>query len=691
MHKAPPQKLNSLFHGSIFTGQKENVSWNKTATPQFSTSSFFDLSRIFWGILASLGLGFAIAAYQNIVHAEEKKEDSVAIDRKLPEWTASAQNNIDIVWKEQPNSNPNAVFIEESINLQTHTQFYRYVRYVDDADDLEDFNLPSFDPTVQTCTVHSLNVISKKGKEDRLSPTAIKLKTHEEDDFIDEGEKGIEVSLDNLQEGDMVEISFSIQGEHKRPSPLFSGAARANDAEQSVYRIVTGSQRSLSFKAFNTSALPKKERLSDTLDAYTWQPPRASYNYENYQPMWYDSKPRLEVSEFKNWNEVVKAQLPLFTLPKDFVPTDEMKTLVTKWKEESKGDPYVAATLALTFVQDEIEFENDRGGKWNFTPFPPEGTMSVRYGNCRDKSLLLHTLLGMMGINSQLALTDFDENPKLPESLPGYHVFDHTLLRISIEGKHYWVEPIDDHRGGDIKTRPFSGYEYALVLDPTTNDLTPCPPNKEMLAKTVIETAVKVDTTAQKVFFSCSTHMFGAYADAMRSDIEDFKEAKTAFSSSFLPHLNNGKYTIEKQHPIDISDDRHSNELILRQRYDLLPVGLDKEFELTPSSFTQKLREDYYGAEKRTAPFKLPSGGLKEVITIEGTTIAPLPSSRRFGNDFMRYTEEATQNGDQTKLTREVEYLKGYFPAKSKLEYAKMLGQIRTTSPIIKHRFGRTF
>ncbi len=415
--------------------------------------------------------------------------------------------------------------------------------------------------------------------------------------------------------------------------------------------------------------------------AYTWE-------LSNTGDLDEEESPRVEISEYKNWNEVVQEHLPLYTLPQDFKPSEEMEKLVQKWKGESKGDLYAAANLALEFVQDEIIYgdHEKEGSQWEFTPFPPEGTLGSKIGNCRDKSFLLHAFLRMMDIDSQIALTDSDEIPELTDNLPGPHMFDHTILRIAIEGKYYWVEPIDRRQGGDLKTKSFPGFGHALVLDRAMQGLIPCSSNKQSTG-TFVETAIKADTAAQKVFLTYATHFSGNYADGMREEINFFKNREASFQSSYLPSPRNGKYLLENTHPVEISDDRKKNIVVLKQQFDLLPIeeGDERVVELAPAHLMRTLRR---GEHSYDEPLRLPSGGTKEEMLVEGMS-SPEIRNVQLSNDFMRYQIATAQEGERTKYSMETEYFTGSVPAKNHMDYVKMLGQIKSSAPLVRYSFSR--
>ena len=68
-----------------------------------------------------------------------------------------------------------------------------------------------------------------------------------------------------------------------------------------------------------------------------------------------------------------------------------MKALIEQWKDSatSKSD---LALMALRFVQDEVRYLSISEGSKGWQPAHPTLTFERRFGDCKDKSFLLHAL-----------------------------------------------------------------------------------------------------------------------------------------------------------------------------------------------------------------------------------------------------------------------------------------------------------
>jgi transglutaminase-like putative cysteine protease len=99
----------------------------------------------------------------------------------------------------------------------------------------------------------------------------------------------------------------------------------------------------------------------------------------------------MEVSDLGNWSDVVRGVAPLFAVKERMSP--ELATVVSDIRGAG-GTPAEQALRALQFVQDEIRYVSISIGRGAYQPASPGKVLSRRYGDCKDKSLLLATICG---------------------------------------------------------------------------------------------------------------------------------------------------------------------------------------------------------------------------------------------------------------------------------------------------------
>src|SRR6185369_15081757 len=100
--------------------------------------------------------------------------------------------------------------------------------------------------------------------------------------------------------------------------------------------------------------------------------------------------PLIEVTEFEKWDQVKEWARKVF----DIHSFD--KSLIAKKAAEiaeQYPDKKMQLVAALRFVQDQVRYYGIEIGVNAIKPHTPDFTLRNRFGDCKDKSLLLCTLL----------------------------------------------------------------------------------------------------------------------------------------------------------------------------------------------------------------------------------------------------------------------------------------------------------
>ncbi len=150
----------------------------------------------------------------------------------------------------------------------------------------------------------------------------------------------------------------------------------------------------------------------------------AEINADRLAPADYTAFRILQFSEFMGWDDVVNWARDLFQA--DAPASDEVRRIVDKLRELPTAEERVAA--ALEFVQSEIRYFSVALGESSHRPTQPNVVIGRRYGDCKDKSFLLITLLKELGIRSDPVLLKIGIRKGFDKLLPSPYVFDHVIV-----------------------------------------------------------------------------------------------------------------------------------------------------------------------------------------------------------------------------------------------------------------------
>ncbi len=484
-----------------------------------------------------------------------------------PEWAHPADFALHPVPIDPSQNSLQCLLKERQQHKEEHTTFAHFAIKILSSSGVHQISQLNFDydPAFQKVDVHTLRIYRDGEWLDRLETS--RHNTIQREENLDQNQYNGNLSLvyfiDDIREGDILEYAYSTIGE----SPIFSShlytifkLQHEQAIEKTSYKILAPPDTPLRFKNFNTSLEPTVTDLSPDLREWAWQTnTSAPYSLEPSLPDWYFPMAHVEVSEYNNWQELAQTIAPLYALPE--LASPEMSALTEKWKSAA-AHPAKRALLALRFVQDEVRYLGFEEGVGAFKPADPSVTLQRRFGDCKDKTFLLHALLHQMGIESIPLLVHSRQGKSLPESLPLPGLFDHIILQIKIGEAAYNVDPTLNLQGGSLESTICPLYHFGLLTSPDTTDLTPIPerPRKPEEIDTSI-TLVSEDTahlTIRQTFHTSRADMY--------RDMLNWKGIKKVSDDDLheIQEIYGGGSELS---PLTFTDDREKNILTITKSY----------------------------------------------------------------------------------------------------------------------------
>ena len=144
-----------------------------------------------------------------------------------------------------------------------------------------------------------------------------------------------------------------------------------------------------------------------------------------------------------------------------------------------------------SFVQDDVRYVAIEMGIGGWQPHPPEDVFVHKYGDCKDKSVLLSVMLREIGVDSYDLLIFTRRGVVAPNVPPRLGIFNHAILAIRLPddvkdpsllsvfqhpqlGRLLYFDPTDDGTPlGEIRGELQAN--YALLVSPTGGELIQLP------------------------------------------------------------------------------------------------------------------------------------------------------------------------------------------------------------------------
>jgi transglutaminase-like putative cysteine protease len=459
------------------------------------------------------------------------------------------------------------LLVDEQENAITQERYYHYVYKIltsEGVQEMSDLTF-DFDPAYQELTIHKINVIRGSEQLNKLPSTFSTIQKEESmDRYLYDGTNTAVINLKDIRKGDVIEYSFTRKGYN----PVFAGHFSRTmyfdynvASEKGFQRLLLPSSTKPTFKFFNGEVAYSTEHIG-TATAYTWNLDHVkSYQYEKNTPGWFEGERSVNITDFTSWAEVAKWASQLFTL------TESEKKKITNeiLPNFSKSDPEKFTLEAIRFVQDDIRYLGFESGLNSHKPHSPVEVYNQRFGDCKDKSFLLSSLLNARGIEAYPILVSTVYGDKLSEKNPSSMYFNHCVVKIILNSKTLYIDPTISNQGGKLFSVCFPDYKRALVVTSGTTDLEILPTPAS--SSTTEEQTVDIEKIDSNATLSVVTTYTGTEADYQRSEFQ--RNNLETVQKNYLNYYANLYPEIKSLADIKVTDDREVNEVTVEEKYNI--------------------------------------------------------------------------------------------------------------------------
>jgi hypothetical protein len=424
-------------------------------------------------------LGISEAAAQQTVESPLKEvqlgTNSFTIANPVPSWVDLAP----IPESDKPQ--PIVIRLAETQFLvdQIPATFVRRATLVNDAASLTSagrFSIP-FAPDYERVELHFVRIHRGSEELDRTKSSNVRFLQREQglEGGIYTGHVTASILIEDLRVGDTLDIAYSTYGQN----PVFDGKYfRITAWDQGLptlrRRVVlnTPPARKITWRMVGdremAAVAPKETMQGDMRRLEFNEQPLPQIVGETLTPPDFFAFRFLQFSEFSAWSEVAGWAGSLFE--GKVSPDEELKATVSRLRGLDSDERRVAA--ALEFVQTQIRYFSVSLGESSHRPTSPNEVLRRRFGDCKDKSLLLITLLRELGIDSKPVLLQIGRHNGLEKTLPSPQFFNHAIVEVSLNGKSFFLDPTRLGQRGllDRMGQIHEGTEV-LIVSPTTREL----------------------------------------------------------------------------------------------------------------------------------------------------------------------------------------------------------------------------
>lgn len=214
---------------------------------------------------------------------------------------------------------------------------------------------------------------------------------------------------------------------------------------------------------------------------------------EDYMPPGTEILPQIQVSTFKEWEEMGKWYWGLIKNQHDHDP--ELTAKAVELTNSCETD-YEKIRAIFNFVVTEIQYNMWEFGIHGYKPYKASAILKRKFGDCKDKAILINTMLREVGIKGYpVLINSMAQREDEDFTLPMFQHFNHCISYVEYDGgsKHMFLDgtaayhsvdeiPFSDvgakvlvvtPEGGRVETVPvnstdevFGKIEYTVKLGP---------------------------------------------------------------------------------------------------------------------------------------------------------------------------------------------------------------------------------
>lgn len=311
----------------------------------------------------------------------------------------------------------------------------------------------NFVPDYQKVKLHVVRILRGSESIDLLPDLSVRVAQIENglDRLQLTGRSAAIAQISGLRVGDRIEISYTILGSNpvfgrdisesvlwNLPQFLLQRKVRVlypNDVElyYQLLGVLSGVQPQIQEQ---TTSEGRELVLSQTrlLPAF----------FDPHMPPGLDPFTTLQLSSYDSWAKVQKWAAELFSLNR---PSASISRLATELKHRTSNE-HQAVERAARFVQDEVRYFSVALSENTHRPHSPEFTLEQRFGDCKDKAMLLVSLLQAMGVRASPVLVSDAKGIRILQYKPTPLAFDHVVVKIDYaNGESAYVDATRNANG----------------------------------------------------------------------------------------------------------------------------------------------------------------------------------------------------------------------------------------------------
>lgn len=424
-----------------------------------------------------------------------------------------------------------------------------------------------YDTSYQRLKIHYLYIWRNGKKMDRTKDMSLQIMNNENKlaQGIFTGKITAYDILNDIRKDDLIDYAYTLEGQN----PIFNGEKylfipMESDNPVDLYfnRIIYSKDKDYSFKCVGCDSVVSCSEADGCKVIELRIENLKATTLEDNIPSWLIPYNYFTLSSFNSWKDVNIWAQKVFAL-------SEEPDLEVVFNEIFSGNETMEDKInkIINYVQDDIRYMGVESGIGSIKPFPPEQTVKQRFGDCKDKSLLLVSLLHKIGIDQAWpVLVNSIMKKGIDQFFPNNEIFDHCIVTFKYNNNDYYIDPTIPLQGGDFKEMYAGDYGKGLIIGMPGDSLHSISPKNK---KYYVDVTEEYDVTSfsEPAKLKITSSRFSFDADFKRQMLEYYKSSD--LTDQVVQELKLLFPSVTKTSDLKITDDIEKNNLSITYTFNV--------------------------------------------------------------------------------------------------------------------------
>lgn len=282
-----------------------------------------------------------------------------------------------------------------------------------------------------------------------------------------------------VEDGCIIEIAYEIENLKPILSMDFADTFFCKNfypMEEDIMEIVLPAGTELKYKKFRTDITPQITAYGNKTKYTLTNTKQKEIIPESRMPSLLDRDtfPQLSIWTLNSWDMISKWYINL--IKEQMKSNNELENFTKQLIADKKTDEDKINAI-FNFVSQNIRYIAVLLGPYTHKPHEAFEIFEKRYGDCKDKTVLLLTMLRIAGIEGIPALVP-SNGKYFDDSIPSLNAFNHIIAAVPFKDKYFWLDATNEVASFDsppftLPTKVFLMNEdgsYKFVTTPALDD-----------------------------------------------------------------------------------------------------------------------------------------------------------------------------------------------------------------------------